>query len=307
MATELVHRGVAGLKRKGQAILAGFPRILAWAEAAADDFVVGPPRRRAKGTARFRYLAFWQPGPPKRGKVTGRRKLKNWLQHALYGDRKPLWSVQPNKVRNGLLYPIMAAEGALKIDKKAFQVCCSCGSTREYDGSPCADCLKRDGSAPYVVRGEDMLLVPGQYLPKAFRRFWPVAIPQPVQARLRPSEKKNPAKNLRLYTEESLYQAGTPPIKAKKFSQRPTTLFVKQAFASLDGIARAMGALAGDPLGRLHRALALLPEIQRTTLLLWAEDVDRKVRTAEVQEALDALERQMEELDDGWPGDSDEQ
>ena len=190
----------------------------------------------------------------------------------------------------------------------------------EADGTSCEECAESDELARYIIRREDVLLVPGQYLPKVFRRVWPATVPPAVEAHLRPSEKCDPAKNLRLYVEETFQKAGVvncndSPIKLEKSSQRPSSLFVKSEFAPPPGgIAQAVEATEDEKLANLCRALARLPEMQLTVVTLWADGLGCKAIAARMaksvtkidellQEALDALRRLMDELDDGWPGD----
>ena len=196
----------------------GFDQTCHWAAESVKRFLTIPEEEIVE-TARPRYLCTWE---PERTSMS----LSHWFALGVLGQPELVkmamkpgrpFILQTGRFRQGLLFRFMADEngsGHVLNKRAAFLLCHGCESRkREYGESPCLSCgLPLHTTNSFVIHKE-ILLIPGIYCPRAFRKFVPKMWPEAIQ-------------NWRgeLYYDDAL---GECPYEASTVNSRAAHLWIK--------------------------------------------------------------------------------
>ncbi len=80
-------------------------------------------------------------------------------------------NLQVNRFRNGILYPILADDGLLRIARVAYRECAGCGTKTEYDtASSCRSCRHGAAGGQSFIVDNVRLIWPPAYTTITFRK-----------------------------------------------------------------------------------------------------------------------------------------
>lgn len=181
-----------------------------YASMIASIFMRRMPNPQVKYT-QYQSITTWD---PHRGNLYG------WVQHAVQGTQGQPEQFLANTFRNSLLFPLLQEDGWLDTGPIAFKRCLACGHGTEYDTALCCPCGVPHSPAMIVYYPNELLFVPGVYLPHDFRRCT--------------SKKHTCAWACRQHYHET--NLATCPQCNDPLSERTTSLWVRKAYAAVAGI-----------------------------------------------------------------------